>query len=229
LAAVKRFVGILVEAFSGDDLDVVRLCAVCADVAALSGASLMLMGGDLPGFSAAGSAVSALIEEMQYTVGEGPGLDAYHQNRPVLEPDLVDSVTPRWVAFTPPAVEVGARAIFGFPLQVATVRLGALTLYRDRPGPLSGDQYAKVVVLAHMAAQALLALQAQAPPDVLVPGLEDGAGCRPVAHQASGIVSAQLGISVGEALLRLRAYAFANDRLLIEVANEVVGHRLRLD
>lgn len=112
---------------------------------------------------------------------------------------------------------------------MATVRLGALTLYRDRPGPLSDDQYAQVLVLANMAAQAILALQAQAPPDALAPGLENGASSQVVAHQASGIVAAQLGISVDEALLRLRAHAFANDRLLIEVANEVVGHRLRLD
>ena len=184
------------------EIEVVHLCEVCVDVAALSGASIMLMCGDLPGFSVASNEVSALIEELQYISGEGPSLNAYLQDRPVLEPDLVGLVT-RWFAFTPPAVEAGVQAIFSFPLQVATARLGALTLYRDRPGPLSDDQYAEVLVLADVAAQSIVAMQAQTPPGALAPVLEDGANCRPVAHQASGIVAVQFGISVGEALLRL--------------------------
>ena len=106
--------------------------------------------------------VSALIEELQYTLGEGPCVDVYYQDRPVLEPDLAEPATPRWFAFTPLAVEAGVHFRF-------------------------------------------------------------------VVHQASGMVAAQLGVSVGEALLRLRAFAFAHDRLITEVAQEVVERRLRFD
>jgi len=112
---------------------------------------------------------------------------------------------------------------------VGALRLGALNLYRDRPGPLSDEQYADSLVLAGVAAQAVLAMQAQAPPGALAAELEKGANFRFVVHQASGMVAAQLGVSVGEALVRLRAYAFANDRLLTEVALEVVARRLRFD
>src|SRR5207249_7772270 len=73
--------------------------------------------------------------------GEGPCVDACRQDRVVAEPDLADPVTRRWLAFTRPALRAGARAVFGFPLRVGTVRLGALNLYRDRPGPLSGEQH----------------------------------------------------------------------------------------
>ena len=66
-------------------------------------------------------------------------------------------------------------------------------------------------------------------PGALATELEEGADFRFVVHQASGMVAVQLGVSVGEALLRLRAYAFANDRLLAEVAEDVVGRRLRFD
>jgi hypothetical protein len=201
---------------------------VCADVAAMSGAGIMLMSGDVPGGSVCTTnEVSALIEELQYTLGEGPCVDAYNSDRPILEPDLADPGTPRWLAFTPPAVEAGARAVFGFPLQVGAVRLGALNLYRDRPGPLSSDQYADSLVLAGVAARAMLAMQAQAPPGMLGAELEEGANFRLVVHQAAGMVAVQLGVRVGEALVRLRAYAFGNDRLLTEVAEEVVGRRLR--
>ena len=175
------------------------------------------------------NAVSALIEELQYTLGEGPCIDAHQENRPVLEPDLAKPATPRWLAFTPPAVAAGARGVFGFPLQVGGVRLGALNLYRDRPGRLSDNQYADSLVLAGVAAQAVLTMQAHAPPGALSTELEEGANFRFVVHQASGMLSVQLAVSVGEALARLRAYAFANDVLLTDVAEAIVARKLRID
>ncbi len=230
--AGDRLLRILTQLSSGGVTEpgTARLCEVCADVTAVSGAGIMLISGEAPAGSVCSSNhVSALIEELQFTLGEGPCIDAYHQDRPVLEPDLADPVTPRWVAFTPPAVEAGARAVFGFPLQVGAVQLGALNLYRDRPGPLSDDQYADALVLAGVAARAVLAIQAQAPPGALAPELEVEANFRFVVHQASGMVAVQLGVGVGEALICLRAYAFANDRPVTEVAEDVVGRRLLFD
>jgi hypothetical protein len=207
-----------------------RLCEICADVARMSGAGIMLMAGDVQqGSVCSSNAVSNLIEELQYTLGEGPCVDAHQENRPVSEPDLADAGATRWLAFTPPAVAAGARAVFGFPLQVGGVRLGALNLYRDQSGPMTDDQYADSLVLADVAAQAVLAMQAHALPGALAAELEDGANFRFVVHQASGMVAVQLGVSVGEALIRLRAYAFGNDRLLADVAEEIVARKLRLD
>ena len=171
--------------------------------------------------------VSNLIEELQYTLGEGPCVDAYQQDRVVLEPDLADPGTPRWFAFTPPAVAAGVRAVFGFPMRVGTVRLGALNLYRDRPGPLSGDQYADALVMADVAARWVLEVQADAPPGAVADALELGADFHFVVHNAAGMVAVQLGVSVTEAIIRLRAYAFSNDRLLADVAEDVVARKLR--
>ena len=39
------------------------------------------------------------------------------------------------------------------------------------------------------------------------------------------MVLVQLGISATDGLARLRAYAFAHERLLIDVARDVVGRR----
>jgi hypothetical protein len=207
-----------------------RLCEVCADVSLMSGAGIVLMAGDVQrGSVCSSNAVSAVIEELQYTLGEGPCVDAYREDRPVLEPDLASQSASRWLAFAPPAVAAGARAVFGFPLQVGAVRLGALNLYRDQPGRLTEEQYADSLVLAGLAAQAVLAMQAHPSPGTLATELEEGADFRFVVHQASGMVAVQLGVSVGEALVRLRSYAFANDRLLAEVAEEIVARTLRLD
>ncbi len=207
-----------------------RLCDVCAEVTAVSGAGIMLMSGDMPrGSACTSNGVSQLIESLQFELGEGPCVDAYNEDRPVLEPDLATPVRPRWLAFTPTAVEAGVRAIFGFPLHVGAVRLGALNLYCDASGPLTDDQHADALVMADVAARAVLAMQASAPAGRLAVELEAGSDFQYVVHQASGMVAAQLDVSVGHALTRLRAYAFGHDRPLAEIAHEVVSRRLRFD
>jgi hypothetical protein len=212
------------------ELETVRLCEVCAEVTAVSGAGIMLMAGDVPrGSVCTSNRVSDLIEQLQFALGEGPCVDAYAQDRPVLEPDLAAPSRSRWLAFTGPAVEAGVRAVFGFPLQVGAVRLGALNLYCDRPGSLTFDQHADALVMADIAAQAVLVMQANAPPGRLAAELEAGADFQYVVHQASGMVAAQLDVSVGQALVRLKAYAFGNERPLTEVARDVVARRMRFD
>jgi GAF domain-containing protein len=206
-----------------------RLCGVCRGIVGVNGAGVMLMSGDIPrGSLCTTDEVSHLIEELQYMLGEGPCVDAYRRDQVVAEPDLADPVTRRWPAFTPPALRAGVRAIFGFPLRVGTVHLGALNLYRDSPGPLTGDQHADALVVADVAARWVLEAQAGTPPDTLAVELEAGADFHFAVHNAAGIVSVQEGISVTEALIRLRAFAFSSDRLLADVARDVIARRLRL-
>lgn len=229
--ADDRLLRILAELSSGGVTEpgAARLCDVCASVSLMSGAGIMLMAGGVQGSLCSSNAVSALIEELQYTHEEGPCVDAYNQDQPVLEPDLADPATDRWFAFTPAAVKAGVRAVFGFPLQVGGVRFGALNLYRDRPGPLTEEQNADVLVLAGVAAGAVVMMQADTGPGELGEELEKEGNFRLVVYQAAGMVSEKLGISVAEAFVRLRAYAFGNDRLVTDVAREVVRRQLRFD
>lgn len=214
----------------GGELETQRLCNVCVEVTGSTGAGIMLMSGDIPrGSVCTTDSVSALIEQLQYELGEGPCLDAYHQDRPVLEPNLVDPASPRWPAFTGPAVDAGVRAVFGFPLQVGAVRLGALNLYSDVSGPLNENQHADALLMAGIVAQALMLLQAGASAGTVATQLEANADFQYVVHQASGMVAAQLDVGVAQALIRLRAHAFGNDRGLREVACDVVDRRLRFD
>lgn len=227
----ERRLAILGRLFDqGSGFTTERLCQVCADVTGVTGAGIMLMAGDIPrGSVCTTDPVSNLIEQLQYDLGEGPCVDAYHQDCAVLEPALAHPATPRWLAFTGPAVAAGVRAVFGFPLQVGAVRLGALNLYNDRPGDLTDEQYTSALIVADVAAQAVLLLQAKAPPDTVAAELEANSNFQHVVHQASGMISVQLGITVGQALIRLRAHAFGNDRPLTEVARDVVDRRLRFD
>ena len=208
----------------------VRLCEACRNVVGVTGAGIMLMSGDLRlGSACTTGDVSGMIEDLQYTLGEGPCVDAYNLDRPVAEPDLADPAVPRWLAFTGPAVEAGVRAIFGFPIGIGAVRMGALNLYVDRPGALTYDQHADALVMADLAAEAVLVMQAGAPDGVLADDLERGSNFQYVVHQAAGMVSAQLDVSVAQALVRLRAYAFGNERPLPDAAADVVARRLRFD
>jgi hypothetical protein len=172
---------------------------------------------------------SALIEQVQYTMGEGPCVDAYRQGRPVLEPDLAGSGSDRWAAFAEPVVAAGVGAVFGFPLRVGAVRLGALNLYRDRPGDLTDDQHADALVLAEVTTEAILLLQASAPAGTLADELARSADLHLVVHQAAGMVAVQLGINVADALVRLRAHAFAEGTPVQKVAEDVVARRLHFD
>ena len=78
-----------------------------------------------------------------------------------------------------------------------------------------------------MAAEAVLSIQADGSTGVLAADLERGSNFQHVVHQAAGMVSAQLDVTVAVALLRLRSYAFGHHRLLADVATEVVDRVLR--
>ena len=224
-----RILGLL-AAGTTPGLETRLLCQICAEVTGTTGAGIMVLSGDLPrGSVCTTDDVSALVEHLQFELGEGPCVDACQQDRPVLEPDLAEPASPRWFAFAGPALDAGVRAVFGFPMRVGAVRLGALNLYCDQPGPLSDDQYAYALAAADVAAEAVVAMQANAEPGRLARELEAGGDFQYVVHQASGMVAAQLDVSVGQALIRLRAYAFGNDRSLTAVAEDVVGRRLRFD
>lgn len=202
------------------------LCRSCVEMLKVGGVSVMVMT-DGPATFCSSDATSARIEDLQHDLGEGPCVDAHDGGRAVSEPDLATPRRTRWIAFGPAAVAAGAKALFSFPLRVGAVRLGALTLYQPRAGELSAGQHADAQTMANVVANVILAIQAEAPPGTLSPDLEVLAGHRAELHQASGMVSVQLGVAVGEAMVRLRAYAYAAERPLADIAVDVVARRLR--
>ena len=120
--------------------------------------------------------------------------------------------------------------MFGFPCRSAPSASAPSTSTATGPEPLSDDQHADALMMADVAARAVLAMQADAP--------AGRAGRRAGGRFATsissctrppGMVAAQLDVSVGDALVRLRAYAFANDRPLADIARDVVARRLRFD
>jgi hypothetical protein len=174
---------------------------------------------------------AADLEELQLTLGEGPCVDSFADGGPALAADLhLAEYSARWPAFTPAAIDNGVRAVFAMPLQIGAIRLGALDLYRVRPGPLTPDELADALAYAETAGMLLIDAAAGAQSEAgSSRRVDDPTSHQAVVHQATGMVLVQLGVTAEVAFARLRAYAYAQNRPLGEVARAVVDRRLRFD
>ncbi len=174
--------------------------------------------------------VSAKLEELQFTLGHGPGIDAA-AGAPVLVPDLA-AETARWPMFVPAATGLGVRAVFALPLRIGAIGVGALLAHRAVPGPLVDGALTDAFALAGAITLLLAHRQftwTDRAGDAPQPGWAPVATYRAEVHQATGMISAQLGVSLAEALVRLRAHAYADGRPISQVAADVVARRLRFD
>jgi len=182
------------------------------------------------GMAAASDPATARIEELQFTFGEGPCVDAFATSRPVLVAELTDGAMDRWPIYAPAIYDAGIRAVFAFPMQIGAARLGVLDVFRAVPGPLSRQELGEALTYADRAVTALLdghedAMTARGGQD----GLDEAIEHRAEVFQAQGMVMVQLGIPITEALVRIRAYAYAEVRSLHDVAADIVARRLRFD
>jgi hypothetical protein len=167
------------------------------------------------------------LAEMHVILGEGPAVDVWPDQAPVLVTDLDDRMWQRrWPAFAPSARTAGVRALYTLPMVVGVIRVGVLALHDVRPRPIDVTTVADVLAFATIARSLLLDEQAGlAAPDG--DGLAGPPLHHPQVHQATGMISAQLEVTMEDALARLRARAFADQRPLGEVADDVVARRLR--
>jgi hypothetical protein len=176
--------------------------------------------------------VAADLEEWQLTYGQGPCVDAFAAGGPVLALDLRSAESlARWPVFTPAALDSGARAVFALPLQIGAIRLGVLDLYRARPGAMSAYELADALAFAEATALMVIDDAAGQRPDTaeLAWQRADPTAHQAQVHQATGMIVAQIGTSAEAAFARLRAYAYAHDRRLGDVARDVVERRLRFE
>ena len=208
-----------------------RICRACVDGLDVDGAAISLFtASDSRQTLWATDAVAEQLEELQFTLGQGACMEAATTGRPVLVPDVhrpTDTV--RWPIFAAAVAEqTPVRALFALPLQWGTVNLGVLDLYRATPGGLTDLQWRDARAAVDTASLMILGLRTD--PDATVDGaggwLDHTIGHRAEIHQATGMVLAQLGIGPTDALARLRGHAYAHQRLLIDVARDVVARRL---
>jgi GAF domain-containing protein len=204
-----------------------RLVTACTEALPVTGVGLVLMTDAGPaGTVAVTDGPAGTMEDLQFTLGEGPCVECSRTGWPVLQPDLAHTGPGRWPGFTAGALQAGIRAIFAFPLRVGAIRVGVLDLYRDTPGELTDAELAEALSFADAATEILLRLQARASLDghgsEAIPVIED----RAEVHQATGMVSVRAGVSMAEALVRLRAHSYATEQPILKVAAEVLDGEL---
>ena len=211
------------------------VCAAVATSLDVSGAWVTASDGINPGQAlCATDVISESLAEVQITLGEGPCHDAVISGVPVLAANLADGTGHQWAVFGEAAVRAGAAAVFAFPLRIGAIRVGVLGSYRDKEGPLDTIQLGNALILADIATMLLLDAEGRQTDDSLPGAAPASQSPDLTAHhaeiaQATGMLTEQLGVGITEAFVRLRAYAYAQDRRLSDVAHDIVTRRLRLD
>jgi len=176
----------------------------------------------------ASDALAERIDEIQLDLGEGPCWEALATRLPVLEADLATTTGARWPAALDELLRVGARAVFSFPMHIGTIPVGAVDLSVREERFLTAAQVRGARALTEAAARRVLrdALAAAVGDGTADP--EPGRYSRREVHQATGMAAAQLGVSVDDALLVLRAHAYATERTVRDVAADLIARRLDL-
>ncbi|MDO9377814.1 MAG: GAF and ANTAR domain-containing protein [Nocardioidaceae bacterium] len=202
------------------DAMVLELLGVAAAVSVV-GAS-----GPVP-VSRSRNGTAATLVDLQATRGEGPAVEASRRGRPVLVTAMPEEVG-RWPGYAPDAIRLGVCAAFAFPMGMGSARVGVLELVREDPGALDQPQMGTALGFAEVATEIAL--------DDLehLEWAEETRhrwpeALRPVVHQAQGMVMVALGVSIDEALVRMRAQAFVRGVDLDELARLIVDGRERLD
>lgn len=214
-----------------------RIGAACLEYLPVSGASITLMtGGGAHETVFASDVVMDQLDSLQFNLGEGPCVEAFTQHKPVLVTNLA-ATDGRWPVFTNAVRDIPIGGLYVFPLQLGAIALGVLDLYRTEPGDLIGADLTGALRVADAALWSLLGLR-------VGETLETASGWGPAdsdswlsgaplhrteVYQATGMIIGQLGVSAQTALAKLRSVAFAQNRLLDEVARDVVARRLRFD
>lgn len=212
-----------------------RLCEACVLLLDIDAAAISLVFDGANAGTLGSSGTSArTYDELQFTYGEGPCLDAVTLRAPVVVVDLAHPGEARWPSYGRAMLEHQIRGVFAMPVLAAGEYIGALDLFRAQPGALVGEQLAGAAAAAELAGIPVL--------DLLVGDLQAAVDdpssnawaelvtlSRAEVSQATGMLVAQLDVDPTEALVRLRAHAYATGRSATEVARDIIDRRLKLE
>jgi GAF domain-containing protein len=225
-----RLIADLLEAASEGSSVGEALADVAAGMLGVDGVSLAFVVAGRPDSTVGSSPAAVELCEQQFALGEGPSVAALAADAPVLEDDLASADARARAPFlADAATRLGARAMFAFPLRVGGARVGVMTAHRTSQGSLSPTQFTDGLIVATLATIALLQTEAGASLGRIDVEAELSSGLHDTVQVAAGMVSEQLGVTIVEALVRMRARAFAEDVVIAELARRIVAGELRME
>lgn len=229
--ATNRLVTIytMMERHDRSGVGELAFCPVAAELTGVDGAGVALStdGHGVTSLCTSGRFAHQLME-LEMTLSDGPAVEVARTGEAAGEADLLAPASSRWPLYVPEALAIGVRAVFGFPVRIGAVRFGALTLCREAPGELSAEQRVDAGLMASVVARAVLAMQAGNPDGSLLEELRGGPELDFRVHQAAGMLAVQGSTSVRDALVSLRARAYASGTELSVLAQRVVTRQTSL-
>ncbi|WP_258069868.1 GAF and ANTAR domain-containing protein [Arthrobacter sp. SX1312] len=206
----------------GDD----DLCAVFLTELPVTGAAISIFVGTANETRMGATDDRAIaLDEAQFSVGEGPRWDAMRTRAPVIVPDT-RAAHLEWPALGTALADAGAAAVFVLPLIVGAVNIGVVEMYHTRPGSLSAPTLLHAQTLTSTTSWALMHSildEGRRNPGAMT---ESEPLARREIHQATGMILVQADVSAAEALMLLRAHAFAHEQTLAEAAQAVINRSL---
>jgi hypothetical protein len=212
----------LMERFDHQRKGSEMLCAVATEFLVLDGAGIALTSEvDLLTVLCSSGPNARELMDLEVVAGEGPATHASHEDA-IEVPNLADA-TIRWPIYSPRALELGAKAVFGFEVRLGAVRFGSLGLFRQSAGPLTGTQVSDGYLMASVIARSVLSQQAGVTSESLIGEIGATSTLDFSVHQAAGMIAIQGSMSVRDALVTLRAHAFVRNCQLSELAERVIS------
>jgi GAF domain-containing protein len=166
-----------------------------------------------------------MLEALQEQFGEGPCVDAFLEDKPVLAGDL--AADPRWPSVGPLAAGHGVRAVLGVPIDLREGPVGTLNVYAAQPHRWDDSDVAGIQAYTRVIASLLRAAVQAHVTGKAATQLQHALDHRSLIEQAKGVLMERRGLDQQAAFELLRSRARSSRRRLDDVARQTVeGARL---
>jgi transcriptional regulator with GAF, ATPase, and Fis domain len=209
-----------------DDFDVVELLTLltdrCVEVLNVSAAGLMLVApeGDLRVVASSSEEVR-LVELFELQSQEGPCPDCYRTGEPTLSRNLAGEQA-RWPQFGPVALKAGFQSVHALPMRLRGLTIGALNLFHVDEGELDEADLVAARALADIATIGILQHRAAREAHIVIDQLNHALQSRIAIEQAKGVLAERSHLDMDQAFAWMRQHARSQNRLLVDVAQDVI-------
>jgi transcriptional regulator with GAF, ATPase, and Fis domain len=166
-----------------------------------------------------------LLELYELQNNEGPCLDCYRTGRPVARDDL-PAMRSSWPAFTEQLQGLGFHSAQALPMRLRDDTIGALNLFRLKPGRLTEADLGIGQAMADVATVGLIQERAIAASEQLATQLQTALSSRVQLEQAKGVLAQRAGLAMDQAFQLMRDYARSHNRRLSDVAAQIIDGTL---
>jgi GAF domain-containing protein len=189
------------------------------------GAGLTLLEQDRPDTIVATAPFVSEIDDIQYSLGQGPCIQAAADGRPVLSGSLGGDA--RWPRFGGRVARMGVHSVVSLPLVAPDGVVGAMNVYAHAKDTFDERAAQLGMIFATPAAVAVQNAHVLAQTRRLADQLQNALEVRGVVDRSVGILMSRTGGTEAEAMTRLRELSQSEHRKLAVVAQSIIDEAVR--